>query len=133
MYNTREGEDFIQTFTEDGADDASVDFDGWLEGFIPDLTDEQIELVKQHYPPVGSSEMIPNYNTSFGRAQLIYRDLVLACPAYWLSASAEGGGYLGEYSIAPAKHASDTIYVCFSRFFIFFLFADLLLVPHPIK
>lgn len=117
MYNTHEGENFIPPgLAEDETDDTFVDFDDWLEGFIPNLSARKIERVKQHYSPIDSSEMIPSYNTSFDRAQLIYRDLVLACPAYWLSMSAEGTGYLGEYSIPPAQHASDTIYVCFPIF-----------------
>lgn len=118
MYNTHEGENFIPPgLAEDSPNQAFVDFDDWLEGFIQNISARQIEMVKEYYSVVDSSEMIPSYNTSVDRAQLVYRDLTLACPAYWLSMSAKGTGYLGEYSISPAKHASDTIYVCFPIFF----------------
>lgn len=117
MYNTHEGKNFIPPgLGENDNAEAFVDFDNWLVGFLPNLTPRRIELVKHYYPPVDSSEMIPSYNTTFDWAQLIYRDLVLACPAYWLSMGAERSGYLGEYSISPAEHASDTIYVCFLSF-----------------
>lgn len=113
MYNTHEGENFIPSgLADQETEESYVDFDDWLEDFLPDLSARQFELVKDYYSPVDSSEMMPSYNTSFERAQLIYRDVVLACPAYWLSSNAEKAGYLGEYSISPAQHASDTIYVC---------------------
>lgn len=60
--------------------------------------------------------MIASYNTTYARAGLIYRDVVLACPSYWTARVAKMKSYVGEYSISPAKHASDTIYVCFSMF-----------------
>jgi hypothetical protein len=63
------------------------------------------------YPANGSSEEIPSYNDTYTRAGLIYRDIVLACPTYWMARAAHKKSYVGEYSIPPAKHASDTIYV----------------------
>ncbi|KAK2761790.1 hypothetical protein FQN54_001618 [Arachnomyces sp. PD_36] len=111
MYNTQEGKNFIPPgLAAEEADEGYIEFDDWLGGILPELSARQIETVKNYYSPIDSSEMIPSYNTSFDRAQLIYRDVVLACPAYWLSMSAKGAGYLGEYSISPAEHASDTIY-----------------------
>ena len=63
------------------------------------------------YPPIGSSEEISSYNTTYTRAGLIYRDVVLACPTYWTARAAHKKSYVGEYTIAPAKHASDTEWV----------------------
>jgi hypothetical protein len=37
--------------------------------------------VKKLYPVNGTAETLPTYNTTFVRAGLIYRDVVLACPA----------------------------------------------------
>jgi hypothetical protein len=59
------------------------------------------------YPAIGSTETISNYNTTAVRAGLIYRDSVLACPAYWMARAASNTSYVGEYTISPAKHASD--------------------------
>ncbi|RAL63259.1 hypothetical protein DID88_004336 [Monilinia fructigena] len=61
-------------------------------------------------PESGTAEEFPTYNTSYARAGLIYRDSVLACPALWISKAASEAGWLGEYTISPAKHGSDTIY-----------------------
>jgi hypothetical protein len=67
--------------------------------------------VKEMYPESGSSEEIASYNTSYVRAGLIYRDIVLACPTYWTARAAHEKSYVGEYTISPAKHASDTEWV----------------------
>jgi hypothetical protein len=67
--------------------------------------------VRRLYPERGSSEAIGGYDDGTTRAGLVYRDLVLACPSFWFSAAARGSGWLGEYSIAPAKHASDVYWV----------------------
>ncbi|KAI5273549.1 carboxylesterase [Aureobasidium subglaciale] len=58
----------------------------------------------------GFAEGLLSYNTTYVRAGLVFRDTVLACPAYWMAGSAHRESYLGEYTISPAKHASDTIY-----------------------
>ncbi|TKX21366.1 hypothetical protein C1H76_6440 [Elsinoe australis] len=134
MYNTHEGENFIPSGLQNAATNtsapagASTSFNSsiasleqWVNGFLPNLTQaERSELLTTYYPPVGSSESIPNYNSSYIRAGLIYRDIILACPAYWLAAAGSASnssygsppakGYLGEYTISPAKHASDTQY-----------------------
>lgn len=118
MYNTHEGENFIPPGLA-GVQDAgtppfnssAASFDGWLSGYMPGLSPEELDGVRALYPESGSAEAVPSYNGSYTRAGLIYRDTVLACPAYWLAGAAPEGNYLGEYSISPAKHGSDTIYV----------------------
>lgn len=106
MYNTHEGENFIP-----GDLNSVATFDAWLAGFLPGLSKCQLDSVRKLYPEVGSTETLPSYNTTTIRAGLIFRDVVLACPAYWMAGAAPGGSWLGEYSISPAKHASDTYWV----------------------
>ncbi|KAI5201075.1 carboxylesterase [Aureobasidium subglaciale] len=69
------------------------------------------EQVNIDYGFEGFAEGLVSYNTTYVRAGLIFRDTVLACPAYWMAGAAHKKSYLGEYTISPAKHASDTIYV----------------------
>lgn len=118
MYNTHEGENFIPPGLASAADTGTppfnaslASFDAWLAGYLPDLSAADLAQVKQHYPPAGSTETIAGYKDTYTRAGLILRDSVLACPAYWLAGAAPKGSYLGEYSISPAKHASDTGWV----------------------
>lgn len=125
MYNTHEGENFIPPGLADATNtgtppfnSSSASFDGWLAGFLPSFSAADLADVKQLYPAVGSTETIASYNTSYTRAGLIYRDTVLACPAYWTASAAPGGSYLGEYSISPATHGSDTIWVRSSVIFL---------------
>lgn len=89
-------------------------FNTWLQGFLPDFSDRNIQHVTSMYPDSGSSEGISAYNTTYTRAGFIYRDLVLACPAYWMARASRKQSYVGEYMISPAKHASDTEWVCLS-------------------
>ncbi|KAH7406205.1 Alpha/Beta hydrolase protein [Phaeosphaeria sp. MPI-PUGE-AT-0046c] len=114
-YNLYEGENFIPpgfanstTSSTDGFNSSSSSFDTWLRGYLPSFTATDIIAVKSLYPPTGSAEDM-SYNTTYTRAGLIYRDVVLACPAYWLSSSAKKGWVI-EYTISPAKHASDVQY-----------------------
>lgn len=114
-YNLHEGENFIppgfakaNTSTPDGFNSSEASFNAWLRGYLPGLTPSDIEKVKTLYPPSGTAEEI-TYNSTYTRAGLLYRDLGLACPAYWLS-SAANKGWLIEYTISPAKHASDVQY-----------------------
>jgi carboxylesterase type B len=114
-YNLHEGENFIPpgfantaTSTTDGFNSSLSSFGSWLSGFLPAFTPADITAVKALYPPAGTAEEIA-YNTTYLRAGLLYRDIVLACPAYWLSKSAKKG-WLIEYTISPAKHASDVQY-----------------------
>ncbi|KAK3329637.1 carboxylesterase [Apodospora peruviana] len=98
-YNTHEGENFLP--------DRVSSFDSWLAGFLPGLSKEQHDEVRQMYPQIGKTETLASYTTSQVRAGLVYRDVVLACPGYWM-AGASKRGWLAEYTISPAKHASDT-------------------------
>jgi carboxylesterase type B len=116
-YNLHEGENFIppgfqhSTTGSDGFNSSSASFDAWLRGFLPDLTAQDLNEVRSVYPEVGEAEEI-SWNTTYIRAGQVYRDLVLACPAYWLAGKAKKEkGWLIEYTIAPAKHASDVGYV----------------------
>lgn len=117
MYNTHEGENFIPPGLQNAQNSGTpafnssvASFDGWLSGFLPGLDEADLNEARALYPESGSAEAVSSYNDSYTRAGLVYRDVVLACPAYWFSGSAPEGSYLGEYSISPAKHASDTIY-----------------------
>ncbi len=112
MYNTHEGENF----TPPGLDGVEKAFDSWLGGFLPGFSADDLRAVRQLYPPSGSAEAVANYSNPATRAGLIYRDVVLACPAYWMAGAASKGSWLGEYSISPAKHASDTYWVRWTRF-----------------
>lgn len=118
MYNTHEGENFIPPGLASAQDtgtppfnSSTASFDNWLSGFLPGLSQDELDEARSLYPESGSAEAVPSYNGSYTRAGLIYRDTVLACPAYWMAGAAPEGNYLGEYSILPAKHGSDTIYV----------------------
>ncbi len=90
---------------------SAASFDAWLRGFLPDFSNRNIRRLEAFYPATGSAENIPSYNSSYTRAGLIYRDVVLACPAYWMARAARKKSYVAEYTISPAKHASDTQYV----------------------
>ncbi|OAG10485.1 carboxylesterase-like protein [Paraphaeosphaeria sporulosa] len=112
-YNLHEGENFIPPGLNSvagagGFNSSGASFDAWLRGYLPNLRTTDLQELKTLYPAEGSAEEIV-YNTTYTRAGLVYRDLQLACPAYWLSASAKKGSLI-EYTISPAKHASDTIY-----------------------
>jgi carboxylesterase type B len=119
-YNSHEGENFIppglkSTADVSGFNSSVASFHDWLTGFVPGLSAKQIGHVESiYYPAEGETETIGGYNTSYTRAGLVYRDVVLACPAYWIASAATVKGYVGEYTISPATHGSDTIYVCSS-------------------
>ncbi|KAJ4396967.1 hypothetical protein N0V93_001190 [Gnomoniopsis smithogilvyi] len=117
MYNTHEGENFIPpglaVVNNTGTppfNSSIASFDNWLSGYLPDFSEADLDQVKQHYPEEGSTETITSYNDTYTRAGLIFRDSVLACPGYWLASASPKGSYLGEYSISPAKHGSDTLW-----------------------
>lgn len=113
-YNLHEGENFIPpgfqntSATSDGFNSSSASFDAWLRGYLPDFTTRDLAAVNALYPASGSTEELA-YNTTYVRAGLVFRDLVLACPAYWFSKKADKG-WLSLYTISPAKHASDVTY-----------------------
>ncbi|KAK3695366.1 carboxylesterase [Podospora appendiculata] len=114
MYNTHEGENFIpeglnRAAGAGGFNASDASFDGWLAGFLSGLSAAERDAVKtRYYPSKGSTETVTSYTTNYARAGLVYRDVVLACPAYYMASAASQGGWLGEYTISPAKHASDT-------------------------
>jgi len=113
-YNLHEGENFIpgglnQASGSGDFNSSAAGFDRWLTGYLPDLSPTDIKNVKMLYPQSGTAEEI-TWNSTYTRAGLVYRDVQLACPAYWISDTAKKG-WLIEYTISPAKHASDTIYV----------------------
>ncbi|USW58859.1 Putative carboxylesterase, type B, alpha/Beta hydrolase [Septoria linicola] len=114
MYNTHEGENFIppgfQNSTAAGGFNSSeASFSSWLRGFLPGLSKRELSRVAALYPPSGTAEEL-TYNTTYVRAGLIYRDTVLTCPALWMANSSRQDAYFGQYTIDPAKHASDTVY-----------------------
>lgn len=117
MYNTHEGQNFVppglgDSTSENGYNSSTASFHQWLTGFLPGLSTKEVQAVEEvYYPLEGSTETIHVYNTTYVRAGLIYRDVVLACPAYWIASHASKRGYVGEYTISPATHGSDTIYV----------------------
>jgi carboxylesterase type B len=89
---------------------SAASFHSYLKGFLPRFSERDIARVEALYPINGTTEQIPLITSNSIRAGLVYRDVVLACPAYWLARAAHKKSYFGEYSISPAKHASDTIY-----------------------
>lgn len=120
MYNTHEGESFVPTglgsatSTGDAPQfNASVaSFREWVAGYLPGFSSADRQRLEQLYPPSGSMGTLRGgYNDTYTRAGLVYRDSVLACPAYWMTGTAPRGSWLGEYTIAPAKHASDVYWV----------------------
>ncbi|KAK7951932.1 carboxylesterase [Apiospora aurea] len=111
MYNTHEGESFIPPGlgsaegTGDSPFNASIaSFREWVAGYLPGFSTADRQRLEELYPESGSTGASPGggggYNDTYTRAGIVYRDSVLACPA-------SKGAWLGEYTIAPAKHASD--------------------------
>lgn len=120
-YNLHEGENFTppgfsNANTSAGFNSSIASFDEWLAGFLPNFEAEDLNGVRRLYPKTGNAEEI-TWNTTYVRAGLVYRDIVLACPAYWLSSTAKEEGWTIEYTISPAKHASDVNYVSLVLFF----------------
>ncbi|KAH8589390.1 carboxylesterase [Bisporella sp. PMI_857] len=103
-YNTHEGENFIPPGLANIANTGSPAFNSslaslrqWATGFLPKFSEQNIDQVLDLYPG----------NVTYTRAGLMYRDAVLTCPAYWTARAAHRRGYISEYTISPAKHASD--------------------------
>lgn len=136
MYSTHEGESFLPDELPGGKKKKKKDkdkkkdkkmklkkkpsknetiasFNEWLEGYLPGLSDGGRDRLREAYPVEGSAEQIDHYDDARTRAGLVYRDSVLACPAYWMAGAARKGAWLGEYSKAPALHASDNYWVSF--------------------
>ncbi|KAK8089570.1 hypothetical protein PG997_004531 [Apiospora hydei] len=126
MYNTHEGESFIPPGfgsaegTGDPPFNASVaSFREWVAGYLPGFSSADRQRLEGLYPESGSTGASPGggggYNDTYTRAGLVYHDSVLACPAYWMTGTASKGAWLGEYTIAPAKHASDVYWVSLGK------------------
>lgn len=114
-YNSHEGENFTpgglsQANGSQGFNSSEAGFEFWLHGFLPRFNSSVLAELKDLYPASGTTETL-TYSSTSTRAGLVYRDAVLACPAYWIAQGAPKDGWVGEYTISPAKHASDTIYV----------------------
>ncbi|KAI9640798.1 hypothetical protein NHQ30_010638, partial [Ciborinia camelliae] len=117
MYNAHEGENFVPPGLQNAMDTGTppfnstpASFNSWLAGYLPSFSPSQLDAVRAMYPASGTAETFPVYNSSYARAGLVYRDSVLTCPALWMSGAASEAGWLGQYSISPARHGSDTIY-----------------------
>jgi carboxylesterase type B len=111
MYNSHEGENFIPGGLSGESKSAGpTAFDEWLQGFLPDFNTTLLNRVKELYPRSGKTETLA-YTDGQTRGGLISRDVVLTCPAYWVTKNARSNGWLGEYTISPAKHASDVAFV----------------------
>lgn len=127
------GENFVPSGLQNATDTGTPPFNSsiasfnvWLAGYLPSFSKSQLDAVRALYPLSGTAETFPAYNTTYERAGLIYRDSVLACPALWTSKAASGSGWMGEYTISPARHGSDTIYVNLPPFTSFYLSPPLL-------
>lgn len=108
-YNTHEGETFIPPYLKSVPGNSSVaPLRNWLTGYLPAFSETDMQKIEMMYPRVGNAE---SPNDTYTRAGMIYRDSVLSCPALWMAEAAPNGGWLGEYTISPAKHASDVYWV----------------------
>lgn len=121
MYNTHEGESFIPPGLGGAASAGDPPFDSsvasfrqWILGYLPGFSSADRLKIQELYPESGTTNTSP-YNDTYTRAGLVYRDSVLACPAYWMTGAAPKASWLGEYTIAPAKHASDVYWVSVAK------------------
>lgn len=114
MFNAQEGAQFnsveLANATSTPLNSSEAGFDYWLRGYLPRFSEEELEQVKQLYPPVVTTETTI-YNGTYERAGVIFLHTVLACPGYWTSSAAQTG-YQGEYTVSPAQHGSEQVYVC---------------------
>jgi carboxylesterase type B len=114
MHNSHEGENFVSGDLKrtygDLFNSSSAGFDTWLKGFMPKFNKAQVDELRAMYPERGTTDTFA-YTSSFERAGLIYRDAVLSCPQLWISEGAMEDGWIGEYTVSPAKHASDVALV----------------------
>jgi hypothetical protein len=112
MYNSHEGGNFTPPGLGHASreNDTSSRFGNWLEGFLPEHNQEMLQKVEALYPLKGSTGTC-SYSDQNQRAGLIYRDVILTCPASWGAEAAKTRGWLGGFTLAPVKHATDTVYV----------------------
>ncbi|KAK9775508.1 putative Carboxylesterase [Seiridium cardinale] len=113
--NTHEGERFVSSDLQlanstSALNSSAAGFDYWLGGYLAHFTTSDLTEVKSLYPPAGATETFV-YNSTYSRAGLIYRDTVLTCPGYWLASSARQG-WQADYTVPPAVHGSEQVYVC---------------------
>ncbi|KAF1365802.1 alpha/beta-hydrolase [Lizonia empirigonia] len=80
-------------------------FSSWLTAFLPGLPPAATARLTALYPASGTAEEIA-YTTSAVRAGLVYRDLVLACPALWLSGAADQGHARDNWNQTPLTYTS---------------------------
>lgn len=117
VYNSHEGESFVphdlEKSTSPRFNSSTAGFETWLRGFLPNFNETLLEHVKQLYPNAGKTETF-TFDTAFTRAGVIYLDLLLACPTFWLSNGAKKGGWMTYYDIPPGLHALDTVYVSYN-------------------
>lgn len=114
MFNSNEGASFVDSSLQGASgtpyNATEAGFDGWLADFLPRFSRERLQAVKSVYPAAGTTDSASwAWNTTFGRAAYIYRDTVLACPAYWVASAAPKTAWLGEYAVSPARHVSDSL------------------------
>lgn len=125
VYNLHEGENFVppglqnatntsqtldEGFSSPPYNSSLASFETWLRGYLPGLSERHLQMAQDLYPAEGTAEEL-QYNTTYVRAGLIYRDTVLACPALWSTRASHKTSYLGEYVISPATHGADTEWV----------------------
>lgn len=70
-----------------------LNWDDWIRGFLPDFDVNALDMVEEMYPANDVIKYTKNY-TAQTRAGLVYRDVILACPGYWMAASASESGCL---------------------------------------
>ncbi|RAK81714.1 putative carboxylesterase [Aspergillus fijiensis CBS 313.89] len=87
--------------------DTVAAFGVWLTEFLPSLNTSTRARLETLYPVEGATETIGAYNQTWVRAELVFRDLVLACPGHWIAGGAKTGGYQIEYTIPPANHGDE--------------------------
>ncbi|PSR82203.1 Alpha/Beta hydrolase protein [Coniella lustricola] len=120
LYNSYDGSDFVDTslaLAQGSPYNATAaGFDSWLADFLPRFSAGKLQSVRELYPAVGKTDSPEwSWNTSFARAAYIYRDVSLACPAFWIAstvAKEAGTSWLAEYAVPPAEHGSDEPYIC---------------------
>jgi carboxylesterase type B len=114
LYNAHEGENFIPEDFKNGTgkvyNSTERSFDSWVQGFMPRFNSTILSELKTVYPLLGESETF-GYDTNDLKAGLVYRDIAISCPGLWVAKGATTKGYISEYTIAPARHASDVAFV----------------------
>ncbi|KAH8649083.1 Alpha/Beta hydrolase protein [Xylariales sp. PMI_506] len=114
-YVTWEGQFFLpksmkhSEWTETGFNFSNAGFESWLKNYLPSVTNETYNRILEVYPIQGSAEVIGDWHNPYERASILYRDLQLACPAYFL-ASTKKDGYMFQYNIGASSHGDDAVF-----------------------